>query len=211
MAAEPQPNRIKVAVLLCAIAGAAVLPFACDNQPEPKTTSRPATTSTPARAPSTAQTGDAPRQPAAPPGEIRWTKPGPWKEVPSTSAMRKATYQIAKASGDSDDGELTVIVAGGSTEANIQRWEGQFGGAKAKVSTKAPRGVNVTIAEIEGEFAGGGPMMGGGGEKKPGFVMLAAIVDGADGQKYFFKLVGPKKTIESARGDFDALVDSITR
>ncbi|MBM4377200.1 MAG: hypothetical protein FJ095_19135 [Deltaproteobacteria bacterium] len=140
---------------------------------------------------------------------MKWTKPATWTDAKNASTMRVATYQVPKADGDGEGAEMSVIVAGGSAAANIERWEGQFGGAKAKTSQKNPNDTAVTIVEIEGDYAGGGPMMGGTGEKKPGFALLGAIVGQPSGQSYFFKLTGPKKTIEAARKDFDALVDSL--
>lgn len=189
---EEKPNRVKLGTLLGAVALAAALPFACDDRPK-----EPAPTSP---SPASAQAG-----------ELAWTKPAAWKEGKSASAMRKATYVVPKAEGDAEDAELSVIVAGGSAQANVERWEGQFGGAKAKTSQKNPNGVAVTLVEIEGEFAGGGPMMGGGSEKKPNWMLLGAIVETGGGQSYFFKLTGPKKTLEAARKDFDALVESLKK
>ncbi|MBM4358183.1 MAG: hypothetical protein FJ096_08730 [Deltaproteobacteria bacterium] len=142
-------------------------------------------------------------------GSLKWTKPAGWTEAKNASSMRVATYQVAKAEGDAEGAEMSVIVAGGTAAANIERWEGQFGGAKAKTTQKNPNDTPVTLVEIDGEYAGGGPMMGGTGEKKPGFMLLGAIVASAGGQSYFFKLTGPKKTMEATRKDFDALVDSI--
>lgn len=208
--AEEKPNRIKLGALALAMAGAALLPFACDDrakEPEPANATKPqASAAVPSKA------TDAPN--AAPPpstrrGGLDWTKPTAWTEAKSQSAMRLATYQIAKADGDSEGAEMSVIVAGGSAAANIERWEGQFGGAKAKTSQKNPNDVAVTLVEIEGEYAGGGPMMGGSSEKKANQMLLGAIVSQPSGQSYFFKLTGPKKTVESARKDFDALVESI--
>ena len=40
------------------------------------------------------------------------------------------------------------------------------------------------------------------------FVALAAIVEEAN-PPYFFKLVGPQKTLDLARSDFDKLISSL--
>jgi hypothetical protein len=209
-------RKMVMGALIAAVAVAAVLPFACEDKASEPTT--------PQRAPDRANPGATVGGPAsgkpraepppddAPAGELKWTKPAAWKEVPSASAMRKATYQVAPAEGDKEPAEMTVLIAGGSTEANVERWEGQFGGAKAKTSLKSPNGLQVTIVEIRGEYAGGGPMMGGGsGDKKAEYMLLAAIVDLPGEIHEFFKMTGPKKTVEAARKDFDALVDSMTK
>jgi hypothetical protein len=207
--AEEKPNRIKLGTLLLAMGGAAMLPFACDDKPKEPASSSAATGSTAAAQPSTSSVGAKPAGSDAKTGGLKWTKPTAWTDAKSASSMRVATYQVAKAEGDAEGAEMSVIVAGGSATANIERWEGQFGGAKAKTSQKNPNNTAVTVVEIEGDYTGGGPMMGGSGEKKPGFMLLGAIVTVAGGQSYFFKLTGPKKTMEAARKDFEAFVDSI--
>ena len=52
------------------------------------------------------------------------------------------------------------------------------------------------------------PMMGGDTTPRPDFVLLGAIVEGADAN-WFFKCTGPRKTMESRRKEFDALIESI--
>jgi hypothetical protein len=210
--ADQKSKRTKLGTLVLAIGGAAALPFACDDRPkEPTSSTATPPAMTAAAKPPAGPGGDAKPSAAspAPAGEISWTKPAAWKDGKSASAMRKATYVIPKADGDTDEGELSVIVAGGSAQANIERWEGQLGGSKAKTGQKNPNGVAVTTVDIEGEFSGGGPMMGGSSEKKSGWMLLGAIVSLTPSEHYFFKLTGPKKSVEAARKDFDALVESI--
>ena len=201
--AEETPNRIKLGALVLAIGAAAVLPFVCDDRPKEPASSNapPASPNAPPASPNAANanpaatgTPAAAATPGANASEFTWTKPGTWTDGKSASAMRKATYVIARAEGDTDDAELSVIVAGGSAQANIERWEGQFGGAKAKTGQRNPHNVAVTLVEIEGDSAGGGPMMGGSSEKKTGWMLLGAIASINAGQHYFFKMTGPKKT-----------------
>ncbi len=139
--------------------------------------------------------------------DVTWEAPKGWASVPSPSAMRKATYRIPKASGDAEDAELTVTSAGGSVQANVDRWAAQFGGATPKTVDRNVNGLEVTVVELKGTFAGGGPMMGGSGPKEK-FMLLGAIVKGNE-TAHFFKLTGPEKTVTAARADFDALVGSL--
>lgn len=211
--ANARPNRIRIGALVGAIGGAALLPFACDNGA--KTTSPAASATAAVSAAPPVATAPANRGgPRKATDAFTWKKPEAWTQTvnPTPSSpfqLREATYSIARVGDDLENAELAVSAAGGSREGNIQRWEGQFSGAKAKTAQKNPNGVAVTIAEIEGEFTSGGPMMGGGTGKKPGWMMLAAMADMGNGAHAFFKLTGPKKTVESARQDFDALIDSI--
>lgn len=211
--AEEKPNRLKLAALVLAIVGAAALPFACDDrqaEPAPGT----ATPANKTAASTSAAVAEAPapgRPPAAQTGAVRWKKPAAWQDGKSASAMRLATYILPKADGDTEASELSVVVAGGTAETNIERWEGQFGGAKAKTGQKNPNEVTVSLVEIQGEYAGGGPAMGGTGGKHANWMLLGAIVSLNPGEHYFFKLVGPRASLEAARPDFDALVASISK
>src|SRR5258708_34072117 len=71
------------------------------------------------------ESGASPSAPAGP-SELAWDVPGKWSIAPNTSAIRKATYRIPAAAGDPEDTQLTVTTAGGTVDANIERWKGQF-------------------------------------------------------------------------------------
>lgn len=181
----------------------------CNKPPEPEPSAKPAPMgpSTSGAAKNGEQAGSKPSQ--AGPSDIGWDAPAAWQKVENPSPMRKATYKIPKASGDAEDAELSISQAGGSVEMNVQRWAGQFG-AKGDAVKRTPRtvnGLNVTIVEIHGSFAGGMPG-GPAGEPKPGYALLGAIVETGPASGWFFKATGPDKTIEAAKADFDKMVDS---
>lgn len=139
--------------------------------------------------------------------EVVWTAPASWSQQPNASAMRKATFKIPRAAGDSDDGELSVIAASGGVDANVQRWAGQFGGAKPTSESRTPNGLKVTVVSMKGTFAGGMPGMGAA-TPKDNWMLLGAIVDLGE-EQWFFKATGPEKTLTAARKDFDAFVGSL--
>jgi hypothetical protein len=129
--------------------------------------------------------------------------------------MRKATYKVPAAPKDPEEGEVAVFYfrgEGGSTEANIQRWINQFSDAKpadTKRSQRTVNGMSQTIVEVEGTYSSGMP--GGppsAATPKPQFRLIGAVVETPAGP-YFFKLTGPKKTVEAARGTFFTLLDSV--
>ena len=128
--------------------------------------------------------------------------------------MRKATYSVPHAKGDSDDGELAVFYfgagQGGSVEDNVQRWVKQFDKRKPEEPRRADRSANGlkqhTVEIDEGIYDPGA--MGGGQGPKPGFALLAAIVEAPSGV-YFFKLTGPKGTVKASKDKFYKLLDSI--
>lgn len=122
--------------------------------------------------------------------------------------MRLATYRVPRADGDKDDAELSVTQAGGSVDANVERWIGQFdaeGQKTAKRTTRKVGSLDVTIVEVQGTYSGGMGKAPAAGEK---WALLGAIV-GTPGMPHFFKLTGPAKTVLAARGELDALVSSV--
>ena len=145
-------------------------------------------------------------------GELTWDAPSAWTTLPNPSAMRRATYKVPRAAGDSEDGELSVTQAGGGVDANIERWATQFGAAKDAMGAKkrTVNGLNVTTVETKGTFAGtrmpGAPPT----TPKSNFKLLGAIVEGVE-PPYFFKLTGPQKTVTAAQADFEKMVGTVRR
>jgi hypothetical protein len=124
--------------------------------------------------------------------------------------MRIATYRVPKAPEDAEGGEATVSRVGGTPEANIARWIGQFQSHGPEKRTESVvRGLQVHVVEVEGTFLSGSMMAGSAGTPKPGWMLLGAVIEAA-GTPYFFKVTGPKATISAARTSFDAWIASIT-
>jgi hypothetical protein len=190
---------------------AAIGLVACTKTPEPEGSSPPARATESTAAPTLKLPGagaTAPR-PASGPADLTWDAPASWQKTENPSTMRKATYKIPKAGDDTEDAELSISQAGGSPEANISRWEGQFQD-RAGATKKEERRVGdlkVTIVELKGKFMGGGMPGGPAIAPKPGWMMLGAIVETA--QPHFFKLTGPEKTVTAARADFDKMIESL--
>src|SRR5215471_18652665 len=73
---------------------------------------------------------------------IRWMVPANWKSE-AERPMRLATYTVPAAPGDSEGGECGVYYfgqgQGGSVEANLDRWIGQFVQADGKSSKDAAK------------------------------------------------------------------------
>jgi hypothetical protein len=153
--------------------------------------------------------------------ELEWTAPEGLVEKKMRSPMRKATYAVPRAEGDPEDGDLSVSTAGGTVSMNVDRWVKQFTSDVAgepvasKRSERTVNGLTVTIVELAGTYhpmAMGPQKPGEGGAEKRGSMLLGAVVSpppGRRGELWFFKLTGPKKTVEGARARFDALVDSV--
>jgi hypothetical protein len=157
--------------------------------------------------------GDTPRGPASPTPDdaaITWKVPAAWRMAPNPNPMRIATYRVPATDRDTDDAEASVSRAGGTAEANIQRWLGQFDQAGQETrSERTVGGMKVTIVEVSGTYSPGSMMGGAPPPAHPGWALMGAIVEGR-GLPYFFKLIGPRATMQSARASFTALLDSIT-
>jgi hypothetical protein len=137
---------------------------------------------------------------------IAWGDPAGWQRMPNPNPIRIATYGVPGVGGQ-DGAELTVARAGGTTEANIQRWLHEFDEMGRETRTESTvRGMQVTIVETTGTYTSG--VMGPRSNRRPGWALLAAIVE-TPGSHYFFKMLGPKDSVRAARPALDSLIGSI--
>jgi hypothetical protein len=158
--------------------------------------------------PPTGALGDLPDPSEVPESSLTFSAPARWQLVPNASTMRLATYRVPRAPGDSEDAELSITQAGGSVDANAERWIGQFDPAARKTAKRATRKVGqleVTTVEVHGTYS---PGMGGDASSGEGRALLGAIVD-TPGMPHFFKLTGPVKTVQAARAEFEAMIASV--
>jgi hypothetical protein len=182
----------------------------CKKSPEPQNNEKAAPLLTAAQPPAAHPAPAA----AANAVEITWTDPPGWERVKPSSPMRKASYRIPKAAGDTEDAELAVFYfgpgQGGGIDANVERWVKQFSGIKpddVKRGDRQANGLRQHTVEIErGTFASGMPGAPAGAKENYG--LLAGIVEAPTGS-YFFKMTGPQKTVRGARDAFYKLLDSV--
>lgn len=150
---------------------------------------------------------------------LRWTTPVNWK-AEAQRPMRLATYTIPHAAGDREDGECGVYYfgqgQGGSVDANLDRWVGQFvqadgkpSKAAAKIEKRTLHGLKVTTVDVSGAYTGMGGPMAQGGAPKPGYRLLGAIIEGPQGS-VFFKFTGPAKTVGQNQAAFEKLLESLS-
>jgi hypothetical protein len=148
---------------------------------------------------------------------LRWTVPAGWK-TEAARPMRAATYTAAPVSGDKAGAECVVSFfgagQGGTVEANLDRWKGQFTGPAGKpptaqVGTRTVRGLKITTIDTAGAYSGmGGPMASA--PPVPGYRLLGAIVEGPGGT-VFVKFTGPSQTIAANQAKFDQMLASFQR
>jgi hypothetical protein len=126
--------------------------------------------------------------------------------------MRAAEYLFPEQSGERA-ATMTVFYfgqgQGGSVEANIARWVGQFqlpDGVEPAISKREVNDLEVTVIDVTGTFTGGdmgGPAGAPAGDQR----MLGAIVEGPEGP-VFFKMVGDTSLMARAEAPFTELVES---
>jgi hypothetical protein len=150
-------------------------------------------------------------------GTFAIAPPKDWKERPTKSSMRAAEWALPGKGGE--DAELVVYYFGqggaGGVDANLERWLGQFQQADGKPSKEVAKidkttidGRPATLVSVEGRYVAA--VMPGQSETldKPAWSMLAAIVEGSDGP-YYFKLVGPKSTVDGHAAGFKKMISGM--
>lgn len=150
---------------------------------------------------------------------LQFTPPTTWKSRASASSMRVAEFTVPRAPGDPEDGEVIVYFfggSGGSVDANIERWVGQFRTAAGgpvpspKRMTSSSGRLKVTSIDVSGTYVA--EVKPGAGDRfnKPKFRMRAAVVETPKGP-YFIKFTGPERTVTHAitSGDFDRFISSL--
>ena len=125
--------------------------------------------------------------------------------------MRAATYEVG-------DSECVVYFfgqgQGGTVEANLERWRGQFTvngqPAPAKTANKTIHGLNVTTMDVTGTYVATGGMAITPHAPKADYRMLAAIVEGPSGN-IFIKFTGPVRTVTANISKFEAMLASFQK
>ena len=148
---------------------------------------------------------------------LHWTAPAGWRVTPPQT-MRAATYAVAAAPGDTAAAECAVYFfgagQGGSVDANLERWTGQFTSPSGKPATAivgkhTAHGVAMTTIDVAGAYSGlGGPMAAS--KPVPAYRLLGAIVEGPGGN-IFVKFTGPAKTVAANKAKYDRLLASFVK
>jgi hypothetical protein len=136
---------------------------------------------------------------------LAYDAPQEWKSAEPTSSMRLAQWSYGARS------EIVIFYfgegQGGSVEANLERWVGQFqqpdGSAtreRAKVTKSKAGELAITTVDVEGTY--GAPVGPGAAERhnEPDYRMIAAVVEGRSGP-WFIRFLGPRSEVsEGERG-----------
>ena len=148
-------------------------------------------------------------------GAISLQAPAEWVKKKPASRIVEVEFAVPKVEGDSADGRLTIMQAGGSVEDNISRWIGQFSQPdnkstrdRALISKEEVAAQTVHLVDISGNYADRrGPFAPA--VQRENYRMLGAIVVTKDHGQQFIKLYGPRKTIAANEKAFQQFVKSL--
>ena len=144
-------------------------------------------------------------------GEFSFSRPAGWEGVEVTSSMRKAQLKIPGA--DKQAGGEVVFFHfgennGGGTQANVDRWFGQFQEPREKIHAQTEAATigkrKVTYVQAEGTYLSGMP--GGPKTAQPDSMLLGAILESPHGS-VFIKLTGPANLAKKAKEPFRKMVE----
>ena len=124
-------------------------------------------------------------------------------------------FSVAPAEGDEQPGRLTIMSAGGTLDANLDRWYGQFSQPdgsstrdRAKVEKKSIAGHDVHFVNIAGTYDDKPAPFSQQGVARPNYRMLGAIVALPEGNVYF-KFYGPRQTIADKQEAFRKMIEEL--
>jgi hypothetical protein len=155
---------------------------------------------------------------APPPGSgtgaagLAWTTPEGWIEETPSSTVRRAQYRVP---GPGGDAEFVVFYfgpgQGGDPMSNAMRWAGQFtqpdgSSSLDRLETREEAVGALTVLRVEVSGSYSNVMVSD--ETIPDAMLLGAIAQGPDAN-WFFKLTGPRDTVEGQRAGFDGLIASL--
>jgi len=153
---------------------------------------------------------------------LKGTVPAGWKSEKPSNAMRLAQYKLEKEKGDNEDAELTVFVSpgGGGVEANLKRQEAKFkiaDGVKkedaVKVSETKVGNHKATYQDIKGTFLFKAAPFDPNSKvtEKKDYRQLYVIFEDEEKKVVSVILVGPDKTVEKHKKDFEGFIKSFKK
>jgi hypothetical protein len=103
---------------------------------------------------------------------------------------------------------------GGTVEANLSRWEGQFSQngkpAQAKVARQTVHDIKITTIDLAGTYTATGGQVKEGQGPQSGYRMMAAVAEGPGGN-IFIRFIGPEPTVTAGIKVYEKLLASLQR
>lgn len=149
-------------------------------------------------------------------GRLDFQAPKSWEKKQPKFNIVEAEFAPKSSKENVDPARLTIMASGGTVEANMERWISQFSqedGSDTEDHTKQEEkkvnGMTVHIVDISGTYAdSAGPFAGNAVDRK-GYRMLGAIIETKVVGNYYFKMYGPKETMDEHEARFKAMIETI--
>lgn len=142
-------------------------------------------------------------------GAFTFERPEGWSWIVPSSPMRKAQLNIT---GDGGTAEVTFFYfgpgQGGSVQANVDRWIGQFQDGYSDTQTETEGSTEITFVKAEGTFLSGMP--GTPSTPLTGYAMRGAILASSEGDVYV-KMTGPEGLVKTSAPAFEKMVRAAAR
>jgi len=149
-------------------------------------------------------------------GQFHLETPTKWVQKKPRSRIIQYELAAPSAKGDKIAGRLTIMAAGGSIQANIERWYGQFTQPdgkptkdRAKLEKKEIAGQTVHLVDISGTYKDR-PARFAEAVDRGHFRMLAAIIM-TDKANIYVKFYGPRNTIATHERAFRSMIAGLKR
>ncbi len=149
-------------------------------------------------------------------GRLDFQVPKVWEKKQPRFNIVEAEFEGKASKPESTGARLTIMASGGSIEDNLDRWLGQFSqpdGSStedhAKTKQEKINGMTVHLVDITGTYADSPGPFAGNPVKRENYRMMGAIVETKVAGNYYFKMYGPKETMEIHQKRFLAMVKSI--
>lgn len=154
-------------------------------------------------------------------GKLQLTAPEGWKRAKPQNAIIEHEFAVPAAEGDERGGRVTLMGAGGTVDANIERWFGQFtqpdgGDTKDKYKEKTKKleiaGLQVHVVDMGGTYKDSqGPFNPAAAVEREKYRMLAAVITSPKLGNYFVKFYGPERTVSENAKAFDAMIRGLQK
>jgi hypothetical protein len=153
-------------------------------------------------------------------GKILLTAPASWVRKTPRVRFIEHEFAVPASKGDTEDGRVTVMGAGGSVEANVDRWIAQFKQADgSETKNQVPEadrkqkiaGMEVHMIDLSGTYhdmpAPFDPTSKAADREN--YRMLAAIIVAPKLGNYFIKFYGPKQTVADHAEEFHKMIAGV--
>ncbi|MCA9293532.1 MAG: hypothetical protein KDA20_06940 [Phycisphaerales bacterium] len=135
---------------------------------------------------------------------VTFTAPGNWVAEPPANMMRAAQFRIG-----ADAAAAVFKGIRGSADFNLARWEAQLVNDDKHVQTTERDLTNAKLYHFVGTGTFDGGMSMGNQGPQPNYMVLGALIELGPEECIYIKATGPRATLEPARADWDAMVNSI--